>query len=72
MTEYQKTRLNGQLKSFNSFTSFHSYAYKNDIIFDHDEWQEYKKKMFKILKFKNSTEEETSIENIDFSGLILP
>lgn len=67
MTFEQKEQLEKKLKDFNSFKEFHSYAYKHNIIFDNDEWQDYSNKMKNILR-----EKENSCIYIDTTGLILP
>ena len=43
---------------------FHIYAYKHDICFDNEEWEEYKNKLKKIIENKTN--------NFNFDNLILP
>ena len=43
---------------------FHRYAYKHDIYFDNDEWEEYSSKLKRILENKTN--------QFNFDNLILP
>jgi len=64
MTSQQKKDLDEKLKNFKSFMEFHIYAYKHDICFDNEEWEEYKNKLKKIIENKTN--------NFNFDNLILP
>jgi len=67
MTYDQKNKLDSKLHEFDSFTDFHEFAYKNDIYFDIDEWEEYRDKMKKMLDDKN-----TNVIEVDLGNLIVP
>jgi hypothetical protein len=64
MTSQQRKNLDENLKNFKSFMEFHRYAYKHDIYFNNEEWEEYKHKLKKIIENKTS--------NFNFDNLILP
>ena len=67
MTSEQKQNLDKKILEFNSFTEFHSYAYENDIVFDNEEWEEYRDKMKKMLH-----DNKSNVIEVDFENLIVP
>lgn len=72
MTSEQKQNLDKKILEFESFVDFHSYAYENNIVFDNEEWEEYRDKFFEILISKRFKSYEESLVTTDLGGLILP
>tara|TARA_B100001093_G_scaffold515223_1_gene591067 strand:- start:696 stop:902 length:207 start_codon:yes stop_codon:yes gene_type:complete len=66
MTSEQKQNLDKKILEFNSFREFHSYAYENDIVFDNEEWEEYRDKMKKML-----SDNKSNVIEVDFENLIV-
>lgn len=70
MTNLEKSLIENEIKNFKSFSDFHKFAYKYNIIFEEHEWSEYRDRLLKILN-KTQQPGETTI-NADLSGLVMP
>jgi hypothetical protein len=67
MTDAEKWLIENELKKFKSFYDLHKFAYKKNILFDADEWEEISNKLKRLLK-----ENKNNSIYIDTTGLILP
>lgn len=71
MTDADRKLLDTHLTEFDSFIDFLKFTFKHDIEFDMQEWEEYRDKMFKIIK-NGTLEDGISKIKVNTNGLILP
>ena len=69
MTTNDRLKLDKALDTFTRFTDFLEFVFAHDIIFYHEEWEEYRDRVEKIV---GEHDDEVSDINIDVDGLILP
>lgn len=69
MTTNDRQKLDEALDTFTKFTDFLEFVFAHDIIFYHEEWEEYRDLVAKAV---GDCDEEVSDINIDTDGLILP
>jgi len=71
MTYADRSLLDRNLKNFDSFMDFLKFTYTHDIEFTLDEWEEYRDKLFKLLR-DGTLEIGISNIKVNTNGLILP
>ena len=69
MTTNDRQKLDEVLDTFTKFADFLEFVFAHDIIFYHEEWEEYRDRVAKIV---GDFDDEASVINIDVNGLILP
>ena len=69
MTANDRKKLDEALDAFKKFTDFIKFSYDNDIVFYHDEWEEYRDRVKEIV---GEHDDEVSDVKINIDGLILP
>ena len=69
MTANDRQKLDETLDTFKKFSDFIKFSYDNDIVFCHEEWEEYRDKVMKIV---GEYDDEVSDVDMDIDGLILP
>ena len=69
MTTNDRQILDKALDTFKKFSDFIKFSYDNDIVFYHEEWEEYRDKVMKIV---GEYDAEVSDVDMDIDGLILP
>ncbi len=67
MTDDDRKKLDKVIDTFENFSDFVKFSYDNDIVFYHDEWEEYRDKVMKYVG-----DGEISSVDVETSGLILP
>lgn len=70
MTDVEKWMIEKELSNFKSFSDFHKFAYKHNIMFEEHEWRDLRDKLLKILNLTHETG-ETTIKP-DLSGFVMP
>ena len=69
MTDDDRKKLDEALDTFTRFTDFLEFVFAHDIIFYHEEWEEYRDKVHAIV---GEHDDEISEVCVDVGGLILP
>ena len=69
MTANDRKKLDEALDTFKKFTDFIKFSYDNDIVFYHDEWEEYRDRVKEVV---GEHDDEVSEVYVDVDGLILP
>ena len=69
MTTSDRQKLDEALDTFTRFTDFIEFVFAHNIIFYHEEWEEYRNKVYEIV---GEHDDEISDVDIDNEGLILP
>ena len=71
MTDADRKLLDTHLKEFDSFVDFLKFTYEHDIEFTLEEWEEYRDKLYKLIR-DGTLESEISKIKVNTNGLILP
>jgi hypothetical protein len=71
MTPTEKSLLDANLKNFDSFVEFHEFLYAHNIEYTLDEWEEFRDKLFKLIR-DGTLEPGISNIKVNTHGLILP
>lgn len=71
MTLDEKNLLDDNLENFDSFADFHEFLYAHNIEYTLDEWEEYRDKLFKLMR-DGTLECGVSNIKVNTHGLILP
>lgn len=69
MTASDRQKLDEALDTFTKFMDFIEFVFAHNIVFYHEEWEEYRDKVMKVV---GECDGEVSDVNIDVNGLILP
>jgi len=69
VTTNDRQKLDEALDTFKKFSDFIKFSYDNDIVFYHEEWEEYRDKVKNIV---GEYDDEVSDVAVDVGGLILP
>lgn len=69
MTNTDRHLLDSNFKNFDSFVELHKFLFLHNIELTHEEWEEYRDKFLRLIKFRSCNEQ--TIE-IDFENIIMP
>ena len=71
MTDADRKLLDTHLEEFDDFVEFLKFTYAHDIEFTLEEWEEYRDKLYKLIR-DGTLEEGISKIKVNTGGVILP